>query len=460
MVLFSAELQAALALRVAVGAARAPPPHPARGSEEPPSASSGRPKGGARPVPAERLLLLPAVLARCRRLSRGSGPGPEPPPAAAMPSPTDSNRSLTGRSSRSLTHLRLQRTWLQVLLVLGLVQAILGVLIVTFSLVAATITPSTKIRHSCPSWAGFSVSVAPGAARGGGCTAPRGPSVPPVPGEGSPAAPPPPARACRGALWEYPTASPRVVLRDGDPRALRGTGRGVGGMWGAPQGTTGQGSSGGGGSALSAACWGEGSTRGAPTVTLQHGSWPGFAAQPEQALNQQFLPSCGARAAPYSPAAPGLAPGLQGSGGSARGQGVLPNRAFSLCSPPGLVNLQLALSGLVGIISWKRPLTLVVGVGEDTLPQAGESRMGRPSSPLVPRVLPAPPLGSPAQPGSPSPPAADRFLHAAVGAGRHAEPRRLHPVVPERAAGENPGGLREGEAERGPGAPCTAHPWL
>ncbi|NXA11349.1 F189B protein, partial [Sapayoa aenigma] len=76
-----------------------------------------------------------------------------------MPSPTDSSRSLTGRSSRSLTHLRLQRTWLQVLLVLGLAQAILGVLIVTFSLVAATITPSTKIRHSCPSWAGFSLAL-------------------------------------------------------------------------------------------------------------------------------------------------------------------------------------------------------------------------------------------------------------------------------------------------------------
>ncbi|NXA90718.1 F189B protein, partial [Melanocharis versteri] len=76
-----------------------------------------------------------------------------------MPSPTDSSRSLTGRSSRSLTHLRLQRTWLQVLLVLGLVQAILGILIVTFSLVAATITPSSKIRHSCPSWAGFSLAL-------------------------------------------------------------------------------------------------------------------------------------------------------------------------------------------------------------------------------------------------------------------------------------------------------------
>ncbi|XP_053866887.1 protein ENTREP3 [Malaclemys terrapin pileata] len=72
-----------------------------------------------------------------------------------MPSPSDSSHSLTGRSSRSLTHLRVQRTWLQILLVLGFIQVILGILVITFSLVAATITPSTKVRHSCPSWAGF-----------------------------------------------------------------------------------------------------------------------------------------------------------------------------------------------------------------------------------------------------------------------------------------------------------------
>ncbi|NWX09371.1 F189B protein, partial [Caloenas nicobarica] len=76
-----------------------------------------------------------------------------------MPSPSESSRSLTGRASRSLTHLRVQRTWLQILLVLGFIQVILGVLIVTFSLVAATITPSTKIRNSCPSWAGFSLAL-------------------------------------------------------------------------------------------------------------------------------------------------------------------------------------------------------------------------------------------------------------------------------------------------------------
>ncbi|NXI44305.1 F189B protein, partial [Galbula dea] len=76
-----------------------------------------------------------------------------------MPSPSDSSRSLTTRPARSVTHLRLQRTWLQILLVLGFIQVILGVLIVTFSLVAATITPSARIRHSCPSWAGFALAL-------------------------------------------------------------------------------------------------------------------------------------------------------------------------------------------------------------------------------------------------------------------------------------------------------------
>lgn len=45
------------------------------------------------------------------------------------------------------------------LLALGFVQVILGVLIVTFSLVTASITTNTKIKHSCPSWAGFSLAV-------------------------------------------------------------------------------------------------------------------------------------------------------------------------------------------------------------------------------------------------------------------------------------------------------------
>ncbi|XP_073408441.1 protein ENTREP3 isoform X6 [Dendrobates tinctorius] len=75
-----------------------------------------------------------------------------------MPSPTDSSFSLTGRTSRSLSQLRLHRAWTHVLLSLGFVQVILGVLIVTFSLVTASITTNAKIKHSCPSWAGFSVT--------------------------------------------------------------------------------------------------------------------------------------------------------------------------------------------------------------------------------------------------------------------------------------------------------------
>lgn len=169
------------------------------------------------------------VLARCRRLPRGSGSGcPRSPPGAAMPSPSDSSRSLTGRTSRSLTHLHVQRTWLQILLVLGFIQVILGVLIVTFSLVAATITPSAKIRHSCPSWAGFSVSLGPGQCVEGSCrdllcwvhTAPWMLNLLPVPGECSPACSP---TLC---LWllqcivgESQGLPQGDSVRDGDPRS-------------------------------------------------------------------------------------------------------------------------------------------------------------------------------------------------------------------------------------------------
>ncbi|KAM9294624.1 protein ENTREP3 [Gastrophryne carolinensis] len=72
-----------------------------------------------------------------------------------MPSPSDSSFSLT----HSLSQLRIHRAWSHVLLALGFVQVILGVLIVTFSLVTASITPNMKIKHSCPSWAGFSLAV-------------------------------------------------------------------------------------------------------------------------------------------------------------------------------------------------------------------------------------------------------------------------------------------------------------
>ncbi|XP_048359607.1 protein FAM189B-like [Sphaerodactylus townsendi] len=72
-----------------------------------------------------------------------------------MPSRSDSSYSLTGHTSHSFTHLRVQRAWLQAILLLGFIQMVLGVLIVTFSLLVTTIVPGQSIRNSCPIWAGF-----------------------------------------------------------------------------------------------------------------------------------------------------------------------------------------------------------------------------------------------------------------------------------------------------------------
>uniref|UniRef100_A0A670ZQS1 Family with sequence similarity 189 member B n=1 Tax=Pseudonaja textilis TaxID=8673 RepID=A0A670ZQS1_PSETE len=76
-----------------------------------------------------------------------------------MPSRSDSSCSLTGRTSHSFTHLRVQRAWLQIILLLGFIQMILGILIVTLSLLVTTSIPSQHpIGNSCPIWAGFPVS--------------------------------------------------------------------------------------------------------------------------------------------------------------------------------------------------------------------------------------------------------------------------------------------------------------
>ncbi|XP_042294892.1 protein FAM189B isoform X2 [Sceloporus undulatus] len=73
-----------------------------------------------------------------------------------MPSRTDSSYSLTTRTPRSFTHLRVRRAWLQIILLLGFIQMILGVLIVTLSLlVTTTVSSQNSIRTSCPIWAGF-----------------------------------------------------------------------------------------------------------------------------------------------------------------------------------------------------------------------------------------------------------------------------------------------------------------
>ncbi|XP_028649203.1 protein ENTREP3 [Erpetoichthys calabaricus] len=76
-----------------------------------------------------------------------------------MPSPSDSSHSLSPGTSRSLSRLGVQRARTQLLLALGIVQMGLGSMIVAVSFVAVAFTSSTKVRHSCPFWAGFFVVI-------------------------------------------------------------------------------------------------------------------------------------------------------------------------------------------------------------------------------------------------------------------------------------------------------------
>ncbi|XP_064416258.1 protein ENTREP3 [Latimeria chalumnae] len=74
-----------------------------------------------------------------------------------MPSLSDSTHSFSQGTSQSLYRLMLQRARMQFLLALGILQVALGSIIVAVSFAAVVITASSKVRHSCPFWAGFSV---------------------------------------------------------------------------------------------------------------------------------------------------------------------------------------------------------------------------------------------------------------------------------------------------------------
>lgn len=89
--------------------------------------------------------------------------------------------------SRSLSRLRQQRARSRAMLALGVTQMVLGCLIVAVSFAALALTTSARVRHSCPFWAGFSVSR--GRGRGGrhrqvGPGGGAGPGALPVPGPG------------------------------------------------------------------------------------------------------------------------------------------------------------------------------------------------------------------------------------------------------------------------------------
>ncbi|CAF99682.1 unnamed protein product [Tetraodon nigroviridis] len=63
--------------------------------------------------------------------------------------------------SRSLSRLREYRTRTRIMLALGVSQMVLGSLILAVSFAALALTTSPRVRHSCPFWAGFSVSTRP-----------------------------------------------------------------------------------------------------------------------------------------------------------------------------------------------------------------------------------------------------------------------------------------------------------
>lgn len=73
---------------------------------------------------------------------------------------------------RSLSRLRPCPGRSRVVLALGATQMALGCLIVAVSFAALALTTSARVRHSCPFWAGFSVSVRgrAGGRAGGGLT--------------------------------------------------------------------------------------------------------------------------------------------------------------------------------------------------------------------------------------------------------------------------------------------------
>lgn len=95
------------------------------------------------PHPSHRSVTMPLnALSRSAGSSAVGGPGSLSPASL----------------SRSLSRLREYRTRTRIMLALGVSQMVLGSLILAVSFAALALTTSPRVRHSCPFWAGFSVS--------------------------------------------------------------------------------------------------------------------------------------------------------------------------------------------------------------------------------------------------------------------------------------------------------------
>jgi len=78
--------------------------------------------------------------------------------AAAVAAAAASGHPSTVGSLSPGLRLRELRTRTRILLTLGAAQMLLGSLILAVSFAALALTTSPRVRHSCPFWAGFSVS--------------------------------------------------------------------------------------------------------------------------------------------------------------------------------------------------------------------------------------------------------------------------------------------------------------
>lgn len=156
----------------AAAAGAAPrPPCPRRGR------AGVAPGAGRLLLHAPRLLAAPAPGCPAERgggRRRRGAPRRMPAGGGAARAPGGARSLSPTALSRSLSRLREQRARSRAMLALGVTQMVLGCLIVAVSFAALALTTSARVRHSCPFWAGFSVSRGRGRERAGPPLAPQG----------------------------------------------------------------------------------------------------------------------------------------------------------------------------------------------------------------------------------------------------------------------------------------------
>ncbi|XP_038624425.1 protein FAM189B [Tachyglossus aculeatus] len=89
----------------------------------------------------------------------GARPGPDAPTPGPRAPVVPGQHAVPQRVGGGLTRLGPGRPWGRALLGLGVAQLVLGVLVAAGSLLAASFTASNKMQRSCPSWAGFSLTL-------------------------------------------------------------------------------------------------------------------------------------------------------------------------------------------------------------------------------------------------------------------------------------------------------------